>query len=267
MTGRTRPPQPEIPAPPCPLCRTDTDECSFERTCDHICINSPGSFQCLCHRGYTLYGTTHCGGLQPTHQGHLPPEARAWPHGHLYCTPHPSSDLSSARPGRGLSKPGTGGQGAQPRARGKEAAGIRWIPSLSQVVGIGLEKAVTGEPRPEGGVAATQRIPQTTHSSARGDSKERQSMEILGDPKREVLGQNEGKHASGSHMCKGTEAEGVPRAQEATGAARAPRRGEAWWEMRGVRLCRPLRGLGVLLPVQWQTTGRWKQGCDVAKFT
>uniref|UniRef100_A0A8D0PXP5 Signal peptide, CUB and EGF-like domain-containing protein 1 n=1 Tax=Sus scrofa TaxID=9823 RepID=A0A8D0PXP5_PIG len=39
----------------------DIDECSFERTCDHVCINSPGSFQCLCHRGYTLYGTTHCG--------------------------------------------------------------------------------------------------------------------------------------------------------------------------------------------------------------
>uniref|UniRef100_A0A8D0PTW1 Signal peptide, CUB domain and EGF like domain containing 1 n=1 Tax=Sus scrofa TaxID=9823 RepID=A0A8D0PTW1_PIG len=44
---------------PCGL--TDIDECSFERTCDHVCINSPGSFQCLCHRGYTLYGTTHCG--------------------------------------------------------------------------------------------------------------------------------------------------------------------------------------------------------------
>ncbi|KAJ8791784.1 hypothetical protein J1605_020506 [Eschrichtius robustus] len=67
----------------------DVDECSFERTCDHICINSPGSFQCLCRRGYTLYGTTHCGGLQLARQGHLPPEARARPHGHLHCTPHP----------------------------------------------------------------------------------------------------------------------------------------------------------------------------------
>lgn len=40
----------------------DIDECSFDRTCDHLCINTPGSFQCLCHKGYTLYGLTHCGG-------------------------------------------------------------------------------------------------------------------------------------------------------------------------------------------------------------
>lgn len=66
---------------------TDIDECSFERTCDHICINSPGSFQCLCRRGYTLYGTTHCGGLQPARQGHLPLEARAW-HMAINSAPH-----------------------------------------------------------------------------------------------------------------------------------------------------------------------------------
>lgn len=41
----------------------DIDECSFERTCDHTCINYPGSFECLCHKGYMLYGMTHCGGL------------------------------------------------------------------------------------------------------------------------------------------------------------------------------------------------------------
>lgn len=40
----------------------DIDECSFDRTCDHICVNTPGSFQCLCHHGYLLYGVTHCGG-------------------------------------------------------------------------------------------------------------------------------------------------------------------------------------------------------------
>uniref|UniRef100_A0A8C3MS22 Uncharacterized protein n=1 Tax=Geospiza parvula TaxID=87175 RepID=A0A8C3MS22_GEOPR len=39
------------------------DECSFERTCDHTCINYPGSFECLCHKGYTLYGLTHCGDI------------------------------------------------------------------------------------------------------------------------------------------------------------------------------------------------------------
>lgn len=41
---------------------SDTDECSFERTCDHTCINYPGSFECLCNKGYILYGLTHCGG-------------------------------------------------------------------------------------------------------------------------------------------------------------------------------------------------------------
>lgn len=44
------------------LSNQDIDECSFERTCDHTCINYPGSFECLCHNGYTLYGMTHCGG-------------------------------------------------------------------------------------------------------------------------------------------------------------------------------------------------------------
>lgn len=40
----------------------DIDECSFDRTCDHFCVNSAGSFQCLCHKGYVLYGLAHCGG-------------------------------------------------------------------------------------------------------------------------------------------------------------------------------------------------------------
>lgn len=42
---------------------SDIDECSFERTCDHICINYEGSFDCVCQKGYTLYGLTHCGGV------------------------------------------------------------------------------------------------------------------------------------------------------------------------------------------------------------
>lgn len=62
----------------------DIDECSFDRTCDHLCINTPGSFQCLCNKGYTLYGLTHCGGkadLGAEHSGH--PEM-GQPHG---CPP------------------------------------------------------------------------------------------------------------------------------------------------------------------------------------
>lgn len=40
----------------------DIDECSFDRACDHTCVNSPGSFQCYCHKGYVIYGVAHCGG-------------------------------------------------------------------------------------------------------------------------------------------------------------------------------------------------------------
>lgn len=46
----------------CLSLHTDIDECSFDRTCDHFCVNSAGSFQCLCHKGYVLYGLAHCGG-------------------------------------------------------------------------------------------------------------------------------------------------------------------------------------------------------------
>uniref|UniRef100_A0A3Q1GR48 Signal peptide, CUB domain, EGF-like 1 n=1 Tax=Acanthochromis polyacanthus TaxID=80966 RepID=A0A3Q1GR48_9TELE len=53
----------------CKLClwanskQANIDECSFERTCDHTCINYPGSFECLCNKGYILYGLTHCGDI------------------------------------------------------------------------------------------------------------------------------------------------------------------------------------------------------------
>lgn len=46
----------------CVFVRADIDECSFDRTCDHFCVNSAGSFQCLCDKGYVLYGLAHCGG-------------------------------------------------------------------------------------------------------------------------------------------------------------------------------------------------------------
>lgn len=49
---------------PLPLTVTDMDECSLDRTCDHSCINHPGTFACACNQGYTLYGFTHCGGEQ-----------------------------------------------------------------------------------------------------------------------------------------------------------------------------------------------------------
>jgi len=55
-------PPPRQPSPFPLAFPPDIDECSFDRTCDHLCINTPGSFQCLCNKGYTLYGLTHCGG-------------------------------------------------------------------------------------------------------------------------------------------------------------------------------------------------------------
>lgn len=47
---------------PSPFTIADVDECSLDRTCDHSCINHPGTFTCACNKGYTLYGLTHCGG-------------------------------------------------------------------------------------------------------------------------------------------------------------------------------------------------------------
>lgn len=44
------------------LLMTDIDECYFERTCGHTCVNSPGGFECVCNKGYSLYGLAHCGG-------------------------------------------------------------------------------------------------------------------------------------------------------------------------------------------------------------
>lgn len=51
---------------PFPFTIPDVDECSLDRTCDHSCVNHPGTFSCACNKGYTLYGFTHCGGEQNT---------------------------------------------------------------------------------------------------------------------------------------------------------------------------------------------------------
>ena len=40
----------------------DEDECMINGTCDHICKNTPGSYQCYCRNGYEKYGLAHCGG-------------------------------------------------------------------------------------------------------------------------------------------------------------------------------------------------------------
>lgn len=83
----------------------DIDECSFDRTCDHLCINTPGSFQCLCHKGYTLYGLTHCGGRASWVPPACHPGSAPGPWGHCPA-PGPMGKVGSiarveARQGRG----------------------------------------------------------------------------------------------------------------------------------------------------------------------
>lgn len=120
---------PALSSPPCLFPPSpDIDECSFDRTCDHLCINTPGSFQCLCNKGYTLYGLTHCGGragrvLGPhlpggfgvlgEHSGH--PEM-GQPHGTVAASPLGLS------PRAGLGGP----RGAAPCPRRAPGAGAGW---------------------------------------------------------------------------------------------------------------------------------------------
>lgn len=45
----------------------DIDECSLNSTlCDHVCINTDGSYMCECNEGYQLVsGTNQCQGKLP----------------------------------------------------------------------------------------------------------------------------------------------------------------------------------------------------------
>lgn len=38
---------------------TDIDECESPGVCSHLCINSPGSYQCNCLRGYIMEPDGH----------------------------------------------------------------------------------------------------------------------------------------------------------------------------------------------------------------
>lgn len=38
------------------LCLSDVDECSFSNfLCQHTCLNTPGSFACMCPPGYYVF--------------------------------------------------------------------------------------------------------------------------------------------------------------------------------------------------------------------
>lgn len=54
------------------LSLSDIDECEQNDTCDHQCLNTEGSFLCLCNDGYLQYGATHCAGTipNPLYLGH-----------------------------------------------------------------------------------------------------------------------------------------------------------------------------------------------------
>ncbi|KAL0965239.1 hypothetical protein UPYG_G00278590 [Umbra pygmaea] len=49
----------------CPLgwkgrhCQTDMDECSDQQACAHQCVNTAGSYRCVCRDGYQLAGDRH----------------------------------------------------------------------------------------------------------------------------------------------------------------------------------------------------------------
>ena len=46
------------------LFSSDVDECGVgDGGCEHICINSAGSFQCHCFSGYTLVNGSQCEGI------------------------------------------------------------------------------------------------------------------------------------------------------------------------------------------------------------
>ncbi|CAI9743505.1 bone morphogenetic 1-like isoform X3 [Octopus vulgaris] len=39
----------------------DIDECANNNGgCNHICVNSPGSYECMCYKGFILENKTHC---------------------------------------------------------------------------------------------------------------------------------------------------------------------------------------------------------------
>ena len=41
---------------------TDVDECDNAQSCEHICINTNGSYYCKCNDGYELHNSMFCHG-------------------------------------------------------------------------------------------------------------------------------------------------------------------------------------------------------------
>ncbi|KAF7664339.1 hypothetical protein LDENG_00180410 [Lucifuga dentata] len=68
-----------------PIC-TDIDECDNERVCDHHCVNSYGSYKCLCDEGFDLI------------KGHTCVSTEEEEDGSGSTTPYPTSVTAHAQP-------------------------------------------------------------------------------------------------------------------------------------------------------------------------
>ena len=48
----------------CSVSHPDIDECASNTSqCEHLCINTEGSYRCDCTDGYQIVGTTQCEGI------------------------------------------------------------------------------------------------------------------------------------------------------------------------------------------------------------
>ena len=71
---------------------TDTDECLTDNGgCDHICINTQGSFKCLCNTSYILMADNKTCAPNITECGYMPEESN----GHINTSGFPNTPYAS----------------------------------------------------------------------------------------------------------------------------------------------------------------------------
>lgn len=70
-----------------PQCQTDVDECREQHLCSQMCVNTAGSYRCVCEEGHALAGDGRsCQSLRPP----VPPPP-------LHLTPAPPTQTSQAK--------------------------------------------------------------------------------------------------------------------------------------------------------------------------